>query len=137
MAVSYHQVAVTRARELWMRIVLAVVIAAGGWAVTHSLWAVVYLAAVIAVQLADLWVTAGLRRDPDFVASTLQEAHYLGWIAFNVAVFEALTPLCWLVGGPEGQIFGILVPVAGLLHISLQAESAPRLHWAGCVPHAA
>ena len=66
MAVSYHEVAVIRARELWMRIALAAVIAAGGWVVTHSPWPAAYLAAVVAVQLVDLWATAPMRegRDP-------------------------------------------------------------------------
>src|SRR5205085_7225832 len=94
--VSYHRVALTRARELWMRLLLAAIIAAGGWAVTRDAAVVAaWLAAVLAAQVLDHWLAAPLRRDPELERRVAVEGPYLGWIAFNVVLYEALTPFCW------------------------------------------
>ncbi len=135
--VSYHLVAVTRARELWMRLLLASVIALGGWAVTGDLIVTsAWLAIVLAAQFADQWLAGPLRRNPELERRKGLEPAYLGWIAFNVVLYEALTPFCWLYGGVAGHAFAVIIPTAGLLHIALQGQSAPRMIWAGCIPHA-
>src|SRR5690349_739552 len=98
--VSYHQVAVTRQRELPMRVALAAVIGAGAWAVTGApLVVAAWFAAMLATQVIDSFVTAGMRRDPGYVPTPGAEQAYLGWIALNVVVYEAITPFCWMSGG--------------------------------------
>ena len=48
--VSYHRVAVTRAKELPMRLGLAAIIAGGAWSVTRSPWPVVAWFAAMLVE---------------------------------------------------------------------------------------
>jgi signal transduction histidine kinase/ActR/RegA family two-component response regulator len=134
--VSYHRVAVRRANELWMRLFMALVITAGTWFVTHNTIAFAWALAVAGAQLIDFVATRPLRRNPDFAATRAQEAIYIGWMVFNVILYEALTPLCWLLGGLEGNVFALIIPAAGMINVALQADTAPRLLWAGCTPHA-
>jgi signal transduction histidine kinase/CheY-like chemotaxis protein len=134
--VSYHKVAVTRANELAMRLALGLVIALGVWAITRTVWPAVWLGLVIGVQLLDLALTAPMRRDPDFEPTPWQEAGYLGLMALTVLVWGVIGPYCWLAGGLEGHLYALLIPASGLVHVALQAQSSPRLLWAGCTPHA-
>ncbi|MDB5418711.1 MAG: sensor histidine kinase [Phenylobacterium sp.] len=134
--VSYHKVAITRANELAMRLALALVIALGVWAITRTAWPAVWLGLVIGVQLLDLALTAPMRRDPDFEPTPWQEAGYLGLMALTVLVWGVIGPYCWLAGGLEGHLYALLIPASGLVHVALQAQSSPRLLWAGCTPHA-
>ena len=134
--VSYHKVAVTRAKELGMRLGLALVIAVGVWAITRTAFSAGWFALVLAVQLLDLALTAPMRRDPDFQPTHLQEAGYLGLMALTVIVWGVIGPYCWLNGGLEGHLYALLIPASGLVHVALQAQSSPRLLWAGCTPHA-
>ncbi|ACG76540.1 sensor histidine kinase [Phenylobacterium zucineum HLK1] len=133
---SYHRLASTRARELPMRVGLALIIGAGTLYLTQSPWTFAWLAAVAATQLLDLRLTAPMRRDPDFVPDRAQERVYLASVTLNVLVYSAITPLCWLKGGLEGHLYALLVPAAGLINVALQAQSAPKMLWAGCTPHA-
>jgi signal transduction histidine kinase/ActR/RegA family two-component response regulator len=133
---SYHRVAVTRAKELPMRVGLALVIGAGTFAITGSSWVFVWFAAVMATQLVDLHVSRPLRQDPHFEPTPRQEAGYLASMVLHVAVYSSITPLCWLAGGLEGHLFALLIPTAGLLNVALQAQAQPKLFWAGCAPHA-
>jgi signal transduction histidine kinase/CheY-like chemotaxis protein len=116
--------------------VYGLVIAGAVWAVTRTLWPVVWFAAVLAVQLLDHVLAAPMRRDPAYVQTRGQEAAYLASFALNTFVFSSITPLCWLAGGLEGHLFAFFIPTAGLLNVALQAQSAPRLLLAGCLPHA-
>jgi signal transduction histidine kinase/CheY-like chemotaxis protein len=134
--VSYHKVAVTRAQELGMRVGLALVIAVGVWAITRTAFSAAWFALVIALQLLDLALTASMRRDPDFEPTRAQEAGYLGLMTLTVLVWGAIGPYCWLNGGLEGHLYALLIPASGLVHVALQAQSSPRLLWAGCTPHA-
>ncbi len=119
-----------------MRVGIALVIGAGTWAVTHSLWVLPWLAAVMGTQLLDFRMTAPMRADPNFTPTPRQEAVYLALFVLHVAVYSSITPFCWLLGGLEGHLFAILIPTAGLLNVALQAQSEPKLFWAGCAPHA-
>ncbi|MCR5873783.1 hypothetical protein LRS10_06085 [Phenylobacterium sp. J426] len=119
-----------------MRVGLALVIGGATWAVTHSPWVFAWFAAVIATQFIDLHLTRPMRRDPQFRPTRGQEAAYLASVVLHVAVYSSLTPLCWLQGGLEGHLFALLIPTAGLLNVALQAQSEPKLFWAGCTPHA-
>jgi len=132
---SYHRVAVTRAKELPMRVGLASVIATGTWAITDSLWAFVWFAAVAGAQLLDLPLTRAMRRDPGFTPTPRQEAAYLASMVLHVLIYGSLTPFCWLSGGLEAHLFALLIPTAGLLNMTLQAQQEPKLFWAGCTPH--
>ncbi|HEV2532669.1 ATP-binding protein [Phenylobacterium sp.] len=134
--VSYHRVAVTRANELGMRIGLALIIAAGVWAITRTAWPAAWFALVVAVQFLDLALTAPMRRNPDFAPTAWQEAGYLGLMATTVLVWGIIGPYCWLTGGLEGHLYALLIPASGLVHVGLQAQSSKRLLWAGCTPHA-
>jgi signal transduction histidine kinase/CheY-like chemotaxis protein len=134
--VSYHKVAVTRANELGMRVGLALVIAVGVWAITRTSFSAIWFGLVIAVQLLDLALTAPIRRDPDFEPTRAQEAGYLALMALTVIVWGVIGPYCWLSGGLEGHLYALLIPASGLVHVALQAQSSPRVLWAGCTPHA-
>jgi signal transduction histidine kinase/CheY-like chemotaxis protein len=57
-------------------------------------------------------------------------------MSLNVIAYGAIGPYCWLNGGLEGHLYALLIPAAGLVHVGLQAQSSPRLLWAGCTPHA-
>jgi hypothetical protein len=103
--VSYHKVAVIRAKELRMRIGLALVIAAGVWAITRSVWPAAWFGLVMAVQLLDLALSAPMRRNPDFQPTPWQEAGYLGLMALTVLVWGIIGPYCWLNGGLEGHLY--------------------------------
>ncbi|MET0271874.1 MAG: ATP-binding protein [Phenylobacterium sp.] len=134
---SHHKLAVTRAKELRSRVVYGLIIAGAVFAVTrNAVWPAVWFAAVLAVQVLDHVLAAPMRRDPTYVQKPTQEAIYLASFALNTAVFSAISPLCWLQGGLEGHLFAFFIPTAGLLNVALQAQSAPRLLLAGCIPHA-
>ena len=133
---AYHEVAVTRAKELRLRVGLALVIAGGVWAMTHTYWSVLWYLLAIGAQFLDLALTSRLRRDPDFALTPRQEAGYLAMMAFNVGMYSSIAPYCWLTGGLEGHIFALVLPVAGLVNVALQAQSSPKILLAGSVPHA-
>ncbi|WP_374472064.1 ATP-binding protein [Phenylobacterium sp.] len=133
---GYHQLAVTRARELWSRVGYGLVIALGVWATTGSLWPVAWLVAVTAIQLFDHWLAGPMRRDPHYMPGRLREAAYIGSFALNTTVFSSIAVLCWRDGGLEGHLFALFIPTAGLLNVALQAQSSPRFLLAGCTPHA-
>ena len=135
-AISYHDVAVTRAKELRLRVGLALVIAGGVWATTHTYWPVLWYGLATGAQFLDLALTRRLRREPDFVPTPRQEAGYLAMMAFNVGMYSSIAPYCWLAGGLEGHIFALVLPIAGLVNVALQAQSAPKILLAGSVPHA-
>ncbi|MCR5878213.1 ATP-binding protein [Phenylobacterium sp. J367] len=134
---SHHKLAITRANELWSRIVYGLIIALAVWAVTRTLWPVLWFAAVVAVQFLDHWLAAPMRRNEVYVQTRGREVAYLATFALNTAVYSSISVLCWLVGGLEGHLFAILIPIGGLLNVALQAQSSPKLMLAGCLPHAA
>jgi len=134
--VSYHKVAVTRAKELGMRLGLALVIALGVLAITRTIWPVAWFGLILVTQLLDLALSAPMRRDPNFEPTPRQEAGYLALMASTVVVWTIIGPYCWLNGGLEGHLYALLIPASGLVHVALQAQSSPRLLWAGCTPHA-
>jgi signal transduction histidine kinase/ActR/RegA family two-component response regulator len=134
---SHHKVAVTRAKELWSRMLYGLIIALAVWAVTRTFWPAVWFAAVVAVQLLDHWVAAPMRGNAVYVQTRWREGLYLASFALNTAVYSSISVLCWLKGGLEGHLFAFFIPTGGLLNVALQAQSSPRLLIAGCLPHAA
>ncbi|HEY8615271.1 ATP-binding protein [Phenylobacterium sp.] len=133
---SHHNLAVTRAKELWSRVLCGLIIALAAWAVTRTVWPAVWFAAVLAVQMLDHWLAAPIRRDPNHVPTRLREGLYVASFALNTAVYSSISVLCWLQGGLEGHLFAFFIPTGGLLNVALQAQSSPRLLLAGCLPHA-
>jgi signal transduction histidine kinase/CheY-like chemotaxis protein len=134
---SYHRLAVTRAKELPSRLVYGLVIAAGVWAITHSLWPVAWFAAMTVMQVVDHLLAGPIQNRPAHLVSRPYELAYVASFALNTTVFSAIAPFCWLSGGLEGHLFAFLIPTAGLINVALQAQASPRLLWAGCIPHAA
>jgi signal transduction histidine kinase/CheY-like chemotaxis protein len=132
---SYHQAAVTRVRELGMRLGFAVLIAAAAAYASSPLLPALWLATVVAAQLLNAAAGLSAVRDPDFVPSRAWETRYLVFQAINSAVFAAIGPLLWFQCGPEGRLIALVVLMGGLLNIGSQPDTSGRLLWAGSGPY--
>jgi signal transduction histidine kinase len=133
---SYHQAAVTRIRELGMRLGFAVLIAAAAAYASSPLLPAIWLAAVVVAQLLNAAAGLAAARDPDFTPSKAWEARYLVLQALNSAVFAAIGPVLWFQCGAEGRLIALVVLMGGLLNIGTQPDTSGRLLWCGSIPYA-
>lgn len=133
---TYHQAAVTRIRELGMRLGFAVLIAMASAYASSPLLPSIWLAAVVAAQLLNAAVGVPAARDPDFVPSRAWEARYLAFQAVNSAVFASIGPVLWFQCGGEGRLIALVVLMGGLLNIGTQPDTTGRLLWCGSIPYA-
>jgi len=134
---NYHQAAVTRVRELPMRLGFAVLIALAAAYATSPRLPTAWLIAVLASQ--SLNAASGLRaaRDPEFQPSPAWEWRYLILTFVNSLVFTAITPWMWFHGGLEGPLIALVVLMGGVLNIGTQPDTGGRLLWFGCIPYVA
>ena len=133
-AVSYHEIAVTRARDVKSRTGLAVFITATAWYVTGTPWPLLWFAGFMATQLATVLIGRPMQRDPDLAPTHRRAFAYLTSIGVSAAVFAAIAPLVWFAGGLEGRLFAFVVLMGGMLNVALQAQSHRRLFWTGAAP---
>jgi two-component system, sensor histidine kinase len=133
-SVNYHEIAVTRARDVKARTALAVFITVTSWYVTGALWPFVWFAAFMGGQLLSVLIGRPVQKDPTLVPGRRLEFAFLGSIGFSAFVFASIAVLVWFGGGLEGKLFALIVLFGGLLNIALQAGSHQRLFWTGCAP---
>jgi signal transduction histidine kinase/CheY-like chemotaxis protein len=129
--VNYHEIAVTRARDVKARTGLAVFITATSWYVTGTLWPLVWFAAFMLGQLLTVAVGWPMQRNAQHVPSRRRATIYLACIGFSAAIFGAIAPVVWFLGGLEGRLFAFIVLMGGMLNVALQAQSERRLFWVG------
>jgi two-component system, sensor histidine kinase len=131
---NYHEIAVTRARDVKARTALAIFITAAAWYVTGSLWAVAWFAAFMSAQLLSVAVGRPMQKQPKLVPSRARAFAYIGSIGFSALVFASVSVLVWFLGGLEGRLFAFIVLMGGMLNVALQAQSARTLFWTGIAP---
>ena len=133
---NYHVVAVTRFRELGMRLGFAVLIALAAAYASSPLMPAIWFAAVVVAQVGN--AAAGLKamRDPAFVPSRVWEARYLALQFINSAVFASIGPVLWFGCGEQGRLIALVVLMGGLLNIGTQPDTTGRLLWCGSLPYA-
>jgi signal transduction histidine kinase/CheY-like chemotaxis protein len=132
---NYHQAAVTRVRELWMRLAFGVLITLAAAYGSHSLWPLLWLAAVVCVQSLNAWIGLPAMRDPEFAPSRLWVVRYLLVQCLNSAVFASIGPFLWFCVGMEGRLIALVVLMGGLLNIGTQPDTTGRLLWVGSAPY--
>ncbi len=117
----------TRARDVRVRLLLAVFVATGAWVVGAGVWAAVWFAAAVATQLFTIFLGAPMRRDAALQIGALRELAYLAALGLSALAFASVGPLCWLLGGAEGKLFALIVLMGGMINISLQVRTDTRL----------
>jgi len=133
---NYHQAAVTRVRELGMRLGFAVLIMLAASYASSPLWPGVWLGAVVVAQLLNAAVGLKAYRDPAFTPGRGWEARYLTFQFINSTAFAAIGPILWFQCGMEGRLIAMVVLMGGLLNIGTQPDTSGRLLWLGCAPYA-
>jgi two-component system, sensor histidine kinase len=131
---NYHDIAVTRARDVRARTALGVFITATSWYVTQSAWALAWFAAFMATQAISVAVGRPMQKDARRVPTRARAMGFLASIGFSAAVFASISALVWYQGGLEGRLFAFVVLMGGMLNIALQAQSHRTLFWVGCLP---
>jgi signal transduction histidine kinase len=124
---NYHEIALTRARDLRVRLALAAFVGTGAFVVGVGQWAGAWFAAVVVSQFLSHALGGPMRRDPGLHVGPAREAAYLAGIAVSAMVYAGAGPLCWFLGGAEGQLFGLIVLLGGMINVSLQARGEIRL----------
>jgi signal transduction histidine kinase/CheY-like chemotaxis protein len=133
---AYHQVAVTRVRELGLRLGFAVLIAFAAAYASSPLLPAAWLAAVVASQVLNAALGLGAARDPGFAPTRAWEGGYLVSQAVNSVVFASIGPFLWFQCGAEGPLLALVVLMGGLLNIGTQPATTGRLLWCGVAPYA-
>ncbi len=132
---NYHNAAVTRVRELGLRLGFGVLIAlAAGYATGPTLPAI-WLIAVGASQGINAWSGMAAVRDPDYAPSPAWEARYLALTFLNSSVFASIGPLLWFRAGMEGRLIALVILMGGLLNVGTQPDTKGRLLWCGAIPY--
>lgn len=129
---SYALLAAVRRKELPTRLIIAVVLAGIGYWLAPSVWPLVWLAAVVVSQLADLTIYRGITDEPG-------PRRIMAWAAstaISTAVYSGLAIYLWMFAGSVGHMFGILIAAGGLLHVTIHMHHVRLLLAAAAAPHA-
>jgi two-component system, sensor histidine kinase len=133
----YRAIALTRAKELPVRMALALFVGLAVTVLTRTAWPAVWFGAVVVTQAFDWWLFRRLRQSPDHVVSPGEEWLLVGYSAFNTAVYSSITVYSWFAGGDAGKMFAMIQPAGGLLNVALHMYSVPRMLFAAVIPHGA
>jgi signal transduction histidine kinase/CheY-like chemotaxis protein len=133
----YRAIALTRQKELPVRMALALFVGLAVTVLTRTAWPAVWFAAVVVTQALDWRLFRRVRRDPDHVISPREEWILVAYSSFNTAVYSSITVYSWFAGGDAGKMFAMVQPAGGLLNVALHMYSVPRLLFAAVIPHAA
>jgi CheY-like chemotaxis protein len=132
---SRRQIAVIRADDIRMRLVLAVFIAlAGVIAERGAAWPLLWLLVATAAQLLTYTFVRPLQRDRRAALSRRRGVAILACVGLSASVFAAAGVLFWFLGGWGGRLFAVMIMAGGALNVALQAGASARLFWAGCSP---
>src|SRR3954471_9197598 len=119
--VNYHEIAVTRARDVKARTGLAVFITTTAWYVTGTLWPLAWFAAFTAAQLVSVAIGRPMQRDPELIPSRPHVVAYLASVGVSASMVAVIAPLLWFAGGLEGRLFAMIVLMGSMLNVALQA----------------
>ena len=134
---TYRAIALTRKKELPVRLGIALFLAAAAGTITSTAWPLVWLAAVIVSQVVDLRVFQSLRRQTEGALDRSRQALYVATAALNTAIYSSISVYAWVFGGDAGKVFAVIMPAGGLLNIALHMHSARPMLLAAGGPHAA
>lgn len=134
---TYRALAITRKKELPVRLGIAVFLAFAAAAITKTQWPFVWLAVVVASQWIDLKVFEPLRREDDAPISRTRRAAFIVTAAMNTTVYSSICALTWFYGGDAGKVFAAITPAGGLLNIALHMHAVRPMLLAAGAPHAA
>ena len=129
------RVAETRRRELKSRLAIGAFIAFTGWFLAPSIMPVLWLAAVVATQVADDRVFARIRARAAYWPSATYRWLLVLSVALNVAVYAAFGVYLWFAGGAGGQVFGMVMLAGGMLHVSVHMNEVRAFVVAAMIPY--
>lgn len=132
---SYHNAAITRKREIGLRLGFAVLIALAAAYAAGPLWPAFWLAATLVAQTGNVWSGRAAVEDPAHAPTPSWEARYLALTALNSLVFAAIGPFLWFFAGNEGRLIALVVVMGGLLNVGTQPDTSGRLLWCGAAPY--
>jgi signal transduction histidine kinase/CheY-like chemotaxis protein len=132
---AYAKVAQVRYRELKTRIGLAAFIGLTAWAVTPTIWPIVWFVAMLGTQALDWLVFSRFRHQPDWMPDRSYLFLSCATTVLSVTVYAGLTGYMWFYGGETGRIFAMIQCAGGLLHVSLHMHHARPILIAAVVPH--
>lgn len=132
---SYHNAAITRKRELGMRLGFAVLIALAAAYATDPLWPALWFLTTLVAQTTNVLTGRAAVEDPSHAPTPSWEARYLALTAVNSLVFAAIGPFLWFFAGNEGRLIALVVVMGGLLNVGTQPDTSGRLLWCGAAPY--
>lgn len=133
----YGSLASTRAAELNSRLLFGAVIGVLACVFTRDFGPVIWYAAMAAAQLFDHRISAPFRREASVEPGLGRRLAYGFSMALSAGVYSSLALYLWWAGGPEGRVYGVILPAGAVLHMTLNVERAQRAWIAGWLPHAA
>jgi signal transduction histidine kinase/ActR/RegA family two-component response regulator len=133
-AAKWHELAVTRVRDLRARALFSILIAGAGVCVARTPWPAPWLIATLVAQCASLIITEPMRRDASFKVSRARELAFYVGLGLSAAIFAACGAFFWFDGGSGGPMFAMIVLAGGAVNVALQAQGSARLQWIGCTP---
>ncbi|MDP1911856.1 ATP-binding protein [Brevundimonas sp.] len=133
---AYAMVSQVRYRELKTRIALAAFIGCTALLVVHSVWPLIWFAAVLVTQALDWAVFRRFRREPDWEPDRPYLVLCCATTVLSVTVYAAISAFMWFKGGEVGQVFAMVQCAGGLLHVSLHMHHARPLLISAVTPHA-
>jgi signal transduction histidine kinase/AmiR/NasT family two-component response regulator len=132
---KYHQAALARQREIWMRIGFACLITMAAAYGSMSPWPFVWFATVCGAQLLNVFVGRAAARDPEHIPSRRWELRYLAVQCFNSATFAAIAAFLWFDVGMVGRLIALVVLMGAQLNFGTQLHTSGRLLWWGSAPY--
>lgn len=135
LAGKYHQAALARQREIWMRIGFACLITMAAAYGSKSPWPFFWFVTVCGAQLLNVIVGRAAARDREHVPSSGWELRYLTVQCFNSATFAAIAAFLWFEGGMVGRLIALVVLMGAQLNFGTQLHTSGRLLWWGSAPY--
>jgi signal transduction histidine kinase/CheY-like chemotaxis protein len=133
---DWHATAVSRVKDLKVRIAAAVFVAMIAAFLVGGLLPLVWLGATLALQLGSVAITEPLRLDPDLKVSRRRALWFYVTLFVSAAGFASIAALLWFEGGWAGRLCGLFVLAGGAINVAVQARASIRQLWLGQTPFA-
>jgi len=133
-ASKYYLVAIARQKEFLTRLGVALFLLLSAIALTQSALPLIWFGAVAVSQTADWLLFRPLRVNTQASPSARYSFVCTVSVATNAALYTALSPLLWLMGGEAGKLFAVVVLCGSLLHVTLHSYQLPKLFLASAIP---
>lgn len=135
-SVNYAAIAAARDEEMGARIGIGLFIAAAAYFLAPSPLVVIWLLAMVFIQLCDRNVSALFGERAGEPPLWLRSAYVFSAFVTGVA-YTAITPYFWFEGGQPGRWFALILSCGGMLHVALRSFSSRAILLAAVSPHVA